>query len=234
MSALDESIPSEPLPGQSPVQVLEKTFRKHYPHLINVEDAAWQQVLESAQVIQLPGDMMVMEPPTPCSQFMLILAGCVRVYQQTPDDREITLYRSYSGDLCVLSVNGLMHKRDFGAFAKTESDVVALTLSRDQFMQAMALSSIFREFVLTNLTDRIHDVLELIETTVFQSLDTRLMCHLGRLSRTTGSDTLHLTHQELARELGTSREVISRILKSFERQGCIAQERGVIHLSLFS
>jgi len=58
------------------------------------------------------------------------------------------------------------------------------------------------------------------------------MCHLNRLSRTTGSDTLRLTHQELARELGTSREVISRILKVFERQGCIVQERGVIHLDI--
>ena len=234
MSAVDEPMSNEPVPGKHPARILDETFKENYPELVNVEDPAWQQVLDSAEIIHLPADMLVMEPPTPCSRFMLILSGCVRVYQQTPDDREITLYRSYSGDLCVLSVNGLMHKRDFGAFAKTESDVVALTLSRDQFMQAMALSPIFREFVLTNLTDRIHDVLELIETTVFQSLDTRLMCHLGRLSRTTGSDTLHLTHQELARELGTSREVISRILKSFERQGCIAQERGVIHLSIFS
>ena len=96
----------------------------------------------------------------------------------------------------------------------------------------MAKSAIFREFVLVNLTDRIHDVLELIEDTVFQSLDSRLMCHLNRLSRSTGSDELHITHQELARELGTSREVISRILKVFEKQGCILQERGVIHLSI--
>ena len=100
-------------------------------------------------------------------------------------------------------------------------------------MQAMVTSPIFREFILTNLTDRIHDVLQLIETTVFESLDTRLMCHLNRLSRSTHSDSLHITHQELARELGTSREVISRILKTFEREGCIAQERGVIHLSLY-
>ena len=233
MSALDEPVRKRLLLGRSPIQIMHETFRKNYPQLLNLEDPVWQQILESAEIMQLPAGMLVMEPPTPCSRFMLILAGCVRVYQQTPDDREITLYRSFSGDLCVLSVNGMMHKRDFGAFAKTESEVVALTLTRDQFMQGMAISTIFREFVLTNLTDRVHDVLELIEATVFESLDTRLMCHLNRLSRTTGSDTLHLTHQELARELGTSREVISRILKVFERQGCIAQERGIIHLSMY-
>jgi len=232
MLALDELTRENLLGNKAPAGILQEIFQTTYPQLTDIEDPAWQDVLDSGDMIHLPAEALVMEPPTPCSHFMLILKGSVRVYQQTPEDREITLYRSYRGDLCVLSVNGLMHKRDFGAFAKTESEVVALTLSRDQFMRAMMLSARFCEFVLTNMTDRIHDVLQLIETTVFESLDTRLMCHLNRLSRTTGSDTLHLTHQELARELGTSREVISRILKAFERQECIIQERGVIHLSI--
>lgn len=227
------SLPDEKFRNIDPASILHDKFHRVYPHLTDMEDAGWQEVLDGAELMHLPAGILVMEPPTPCSQFMLILDGCVRVYQQTPEDREITLYRSYCGDLCVLSINGLMHKRDFGAFARTETEVDALVMSRDQFMQAMATSDIFREFVLTNLTDRIHDVLELIENTVFESLDTRLMCHLNRLSRTTGSDTLHLTHQELARELGTSREVISRILKSFERQGCLLQERGIIHLTIY-
>jgi len=220
------------LENKNPVSALSEILFSLYPQFNDIEDHAWFSMLEKAQVMKIPAGMLVMEPPTPCSQFMLILNGCVRVYQQTPEDREFTLYRSYPGDLCILSINGLMHKRGFGAFAKTESEVDALTLTRDQFMEAMALSTIFREYVLTNITDRIHDVLQLVETTVFESLDTRLMCHLNRLSRTTGSDTLKLTHQDLARELGTSREVISRILKVFERQGCIVQERGIIHLDI--
>lgn len=232
MLALDESTRENLLGNKTPASILQEIFRTTYPQLTDIDDPAWQDVLNNADIIHLPAEVLVMEPPTPCSHFMLILKGSVRVYQQTPQDREITLYRSYRGDLCVLSVNGLMHKRDFGAFAKTESEVIALTLTRDQFMQAMMLSVRFCEFVLTNMTDRIHDVLQLIEMTVFESLDTRLMCLLNRLSRKTGSDTLHLTHQELARELGTSREVISRILKAFERQECLVQERGVIHLSI--
>ena len=232
MLALEESTFENLLGSKTPASILQEIFKKTYPQLTDIDDPAWLDVLNNADIKHLPADTLVMEPPSPCSHFMLILKGTVRVYQQTPEDREITLYRSYRGDLCVLSINGLMHKRDFGAFAKTESEVIALMLSRDQFMQAMQLSTIFCEFVLTNMTDRIHDVLELIEATVFESLDTRLMCYLNRLSRTTGSDIFHLTHQELARELGTSREVISRILKAFERQGCLIQERGVIHLSI--
>ena len=231
MSEVDELVRNESFDQATPLNILEHSFRVNYPHIAALEDPLWQDVLDSASVIKLPVGVLVMEPPTPCYHFMTIIKGCVRVYQQTPDDREVTLYRIYSGDLCVLSVNSLMHQADFGAFARTETEVEALTLSREQFMKAMAISRKLREFVLTNLTDRMHDVFRLVEDTVFQGLDVRLMCHLNRLSRRNGSDTLNITHQELARELGTSREVISRLLKGFERNGCIVQARGVIHLT---
>ena len=230
-------LPAQPLHDVSldpktPARIMQEKFQQSCPQLVGNNEATWQTLLESAEIIELPADMLVMQPESPCTQFMLIIEGSVRVFQRSPDDREITLYRSHCGDLCVLSINGMLHLKDFGAFAKTETSVSALTLSRDQFMKAMAELPVFCEFVLTSLTDRINDVLEVIETTVFENLDTRLMCFLGRQSRETGSDTLHLTHQELARELGTSREVISRILKAFEKQGCISLERGSIQITL--
>jgi len=232
MSAPEQPLRDVPLKTKNPVQFLQGKLKQSCPQLVCNKELVWAELLDSAEIVELPADMLVMQPNSPCTQFMLILEGSVRVYQQNPDDREITLYRTHCGDLCVLSINGMLHRKDFGAFAKTESKVLALTLSRDQFMKAMATLPEFCEFVLTNLTDRINDVLQIIEKTVFESLDTRLMCFMSRMSRETGSDTLHLTHRELARELGTSREVISRILKVFERQGCITQERGVIHITL--
>lgn len=232
MSVVSEPVRKDSLNVVNATGKLLENIQATYPNLAKIDDPAWQGIIDNAKLAQVPSGMLLMEPPSPCTQFMLVLEGCVRVYQQTPDDREITLYRTYAGDLCVLSVNGLMRTQKFGAFAKSESEVVALVMSRDQFMHAIAVSPLFREYVLSNLTDRINDVLQLVETTVFESLDTRLMCYLNRLSRRTDCDTLYLTHQELARELGTSREVISRILKVFERQGCIVQERGAICLTM--
>ena len=232
MSAPEQPLRDVPLKSRNPLQVLQEKLQQSCPQLVRNDRLVWEEYLEAADIVELPAGMLVMQPVSPCTQFMLILGGSVRVYQQNPDGREVTLYRSHCGDVCVLSINGMLHNRDFGAYAKTETEVLALTLSREQFMQAMALLPEFCEFILTSLTDRINDVLHVIENTVFDNLDTRLMCSLSRLSRETGSDTLHLTHQELARELGTSREVISRILKVFEQQGCIVQERGVIRITL--
>lgn len=220
------------LNSKTSVQLIHEKLKQSYPQFFDSDHLIWDEIFKLTEVVELPADMLVLEPDTPSAQFMLIIEGSVRVYQQNPDTREITLYRTHCGDLCVLSINGMMHCKEFGAFAKTESEVIAISLSRDLFMRAMALSPAFCEYVLVNLTKRMTDVFQIIEDTVFESLDTRLMCFLNRMSRDTDSDSLAITHQELARELGTSREVISRILKSFERQGCIMLKRGVIEITL--
>lgn len=200
-----------------------------YPGLEG-DNKAWQDIVSHSLDVSIPAGTVLMQPTSPCMQFMLLIKGCVRVYQQTPSDREVTLYRTHGGDLCVLSINGMMQQKNFGAFAKAETDITALALSRDQFLQAMAEYASFREFILISLTSRFHNVLELIEETVFESLDTRLICMLVRLSKETNSNVIQITHQNLAREMGSTREVISRLLKVFERQGCIKLGRGVIHI----
>ena len=211
-------------------QFIHKELENSYPTLSNGNDKIWQEIVNQANIISLPAGTSLLQPDTPCMQFMLLLEGCVRIYQQTPDDREVTLYRIHGGNLCVLSINGLIEQKQFGAFAQCETEITALTFSRKQFMQAMAYHEPFREFILKSITNRFKDVLSLIEETVFENLDTRLVCLLMRLARNSNSDILSITHQELARELGSSREVISRILKGIEKQGCIKLGRGVIQI----
>ncbi|MDH5409316.1 MAG: Crp/Fnr family transcriptional regulator [Gammaproteobacteria bacterium] len=211
-------------------EILQQSLQSDFSELVDESNYDWQALVNAGNIAELPKDTPLLEPNSACEQFILVLKGSVRIYQQTPDDREVTLYRIEAGQLCVLSINGLLRRRCFGAFANTESEVQALILSREQFLNAMAISSAFREYVLVNLTDRYHDVLELMEHTIFESLDTRLVCLLSRMSRDSGIDTIHITHQELARELGSSREVISRILKGLERQGCINLGRGSIQI----
>lgn len=201
-----------------------------YPSLATEEHGLWEEVINASNVVTLPAGTKLLQPASSCTQFMLLLSGCVRVYQQTPNDREVTLYRTHGGDLCVLSINGLIQHAKFGAFAQSETEVTALTFSRETFMQAMACYEPFREFILINLTDRFNDVLALMEETVFESLDTRLICLLARLAKTSDDAVLNITHQELARELGSTREVISRLLKGIEKQGCIELGRGIIRV----
>lgn len=219
-------------PDKTLFQNIKKALQKTYPDLANEKDKAWFDIVNSANLVTLPAGTKLLQPDTPCMQFMLLVEGCVRVYQQTPNDREVTLYRTHGGELCVLSINGLMQRKQFGAFAESETEITALTFTREQFMQAMADCEAFRELILLNLSGRFNDVLALIEETVFESLDSRLVCLLARLAKESGNNDLHITHLELARELGSSREVISRLLKGIEKQGCIKLGRGVIHVCI--
>lgn len=203
-------------------------FAQRYPQMSG--DDPWLSMINDCDIRSFPAAMRLMQPFSICEKFYLFVNGRVRVYQHTPDDRELTLYRIQAGDLCVLSINALLREQPFSAFAVTETVSHAIEIPYKRFMQTLSESEGFRRLVLMNLTDRCNELIQLTEQLVFNNLDSRLVCHLSRLSRTLGTQTLHLTHQDLARELASSREVISRVLKSLQQQGCIELGRGVIQL----
>lgn len=218
--------------GNTQPHTLDDTLVSLFPFLEIEQHPLLRRLLLNAKQAQMPAASKLLQPDSPCEHFIMLLSGRVRVFQQTSDVREVTLYRIEAGNVCVLSINGMLQQQCFGAFAETETPVEALLLTRDEFFQAMTASARFCEYVLLNTSNHFKDLLELTQTTVFESLDTRLICLLGRMARSQGSDKLHITHQEMARELGTSREVISRLLKGLERRGCISLARGVVKIDM--
>jgi CRP/FNR family transcriptional regulator len=201
-----------------------------YPELAAIREPGWLEIIERARPVRVPANTRFLNEGDRCDGFVLVLEGVVRIYQLAKDGRSATLYRVHPGDICILSLNSLVQKQPFTAFAETESDVSGLGLSDQDFMRAMRVSESFSRHMLGKLVGRYREMMSLVQDTVFNRLDMRLACLLGRLFERARSDTLHITHQELANELGTSREVISRILKEFERQDCIRLSRGKIHL----
>ena len=202
-----------------------------YPVLGNIDDPHWISIINNAKNISVDPNTVVFSGSAPCNNFMLILQGVIRIYQAAEDGREMTLYRVQAGDLCVLSLNSMLQNRAFSAIAETETNVTALVLSAEDFHHAMNSSEVFRNYVLSTLTERLCETMYLIQTTAFNHLNMRLACMLGSLFERNQGPVLKITHQELAHELGTTREVISRILKEFERQDCVRLSRGHIELA---
>lgn len=207
-----------------------EALQSTYPALAEIREPAWLEILERARTVQVPANTRFLNEGDSCDGFVLVLEGVVRIYQLAKDGRTVTLYRVSPGDICILSLNSLVQNQPFTAFAETESVVRGLGLSSRDFMTAMRVSESFSRLMLGKLVEHYRDLMGLVQDTVFNRLDMRLACLLGRLFERARSNTLHVTHQELANELGTSREVISRILKEFERQDCIRLSRGRIHL----
>jgi len=202
-----------------------------YPVLAEIKEKSWFDTIDQAKTMIVEPDTTLFSGSASCNNFMLILEGTIRIYQTAEDGREITLYRVEAGGLCILSLNSMLRNKSFNAIAMTESNVKALVISSESFKSMMNDSQTFRDYVLSTLTERLCETIYLIQDTAFNHLNMRLACMLGSLFERNQGPLLKITHQELAHELGTTREVISRILKEFERQNCVKLSRGCIELA---
>ncbi len=203
---------------------------KAFPGLAVIRDAAWQAAQNAAREMTIPGGTVVIRRGDPCRNFLLITRGTVRVYESSESGREIALYRTRGGEICILTLNSLFAGADYSAEAVTEDEVRVVNIPLAAFQNAMAYSEAFRNFIMASLARRLNDVMRVVEQVAFQRLDLRLACLLGQLFGSRNVSTLSMTHEELARELGTTRVVISRLLKEFENMGCIRLGRSEIEL----
>jgi len=183
---------------------------------------------ERAAVVNLPAGQTIFAPGHPAEQFLLVLDGTVRVQQSAASGREIVLYRVSSGESCILTTACLLSEDSYYAEGLTETPVTAVAVPRAAFDALMARSSQFRQFVFSNYAQRIADLLHVVEEVAFERIDKRLAQRL--LERAGENGELNATHQDLASELGSVREVISRHLKEFQRRGWIDLSRGRIAL----
>jgi CRP/FNR family transcriptional regulator len=202
-----------------------------YPLLADIDHTDWLDIVARAHTVRAEPRTVLLSQGIPCESFVLLLDGSVRVYQLAEDGREITLYRIAPGDICVMSLASLVHSQPFRAFAQSDSEIDALAIPARDFHHAMTLSTGFRDWVLRSTTNSFCEMLDTFHGAVFDRLEMRLACLLGQLFERTDSACLQITHQQLAQELGTTREVISRSLKRFERQGCVELSRGAIRIA---
>lgn len=201
-----------------------------YPEFETSLRPAVQAILASAQQTQIPAGVRLFREAERCQSFMWLLEGSVRVFKHSPEGREITLYRVNPGGFCVLTLRGLLLEEGFPAEAIAETDIFGLTMSRSSFYQVINNSQAFHHYLLKILSRRIGDVMRLVSDVTFQNLNCRLACLVGQLFERTAGQSLSITHIQLARELGTTREMVSRILKDFEHRQCIRLSRGKIQL----
>lgn len=201
-----------------------------YPALAAIQDEAWLEARDAAKEMTIPPGTVVMRRGDPCQNFLLVTRGTVRVYERSDSGREIALYRTCGGDICILTLSTLLAGADYAAEAATEDKVAAVAIPMRYFQNAMARSEAFRNFIMATLARRLADVMRVVEQVTFQHLDLRLACVLGQVFERSKSSTISMTHEDLARELGTTRVVVSRMLKEFERMGCIRLHRSQIEL----
>ncbi len=195
-----------------------------YPMLQRLPRALRELLVVNARRITAPRGAVLFDVDQPCSLFVLLTDGVLRVFRPG-EDREIFLYTVERGQSCILTVSCLLGRARYPARGVVEEDVVGYALPQALFLELLDRSPEFRQFIFELFGDRLTGLMALIEEVAFRHLDQRLAAHL--LER---PDVVEITHQRLAAELGTAREVVSRILKQFEREALVRLERGMIHI----
>ena len=178
--------------------------------------------------LQLPKGTVLFRDGDRCQGYVFVMHGSIRVQKMDPEGREIVLYRVEDGQTCMLTTSCLLAGRSYPAEGITEEATELVLLPAERF-DALLADPDFRRFALAMISDRIAELMALVEDVAFGRMDVRLARRLLELDD--GTHSLQLTHQQLATELGTAREVISRILKDFERRGSVALKRGRVELS---
>ena len=201
-------------------------WRQVLPELSESSDDSISPLFDQAPVITLEKNSTVFRPGDACNNYLVVLDGRVKVFNRAENGREILLYRLSAGDSCVLTTSCLFGNKNYPAEGKAETDVTALAIPVAQFNQALQQSAIFREQVFSAFSEHLTELITLVEEVAFGRLDVRLARYL--LKQSDENLTLASTHQNIATELGSAREVISRLLKELESQGFISITRGKI------
>lgn len=196
-----------------------------YPALQDLAAAELSQVLAGAELVELPAGSPLFAAGSPCRRFPFVLSGTIRV-SKIGEGRELQLYRVGPGESCVLTSSCLVGHSDYPAAGVVEADARLLVLSREAFDALMNGHAPFRQYVFSLFAERLAELMGLVEAVAFHRLDRRVATALLGHGK-----TVALTHQQLADELGSVREIVTRVLRGFADAGWIRPGRGSIEIT---
>ena len=202
-------------------------FFKIFPFLLDADEEIKFQVLNHTKVDTIPKRKIIFNEGDECTQMAFILSGSLRVYKTAESGREITLYRLRSGDSCILKASCIFSDTYFPAIAVAVEDVEAAFIPSDIFRTWINSYEVWRNYTFNLLAQRFSEIMAVLEEVAFKRLDIRIAKLILKLSENK-QDDLKIKHKDIAMELGSSREVVSRILEQFASENILVLKRGSI------
>lgn len=203
-------------------------FINIFPSFKNAPDKLVKEILSFCRSSRVPAGTMIYSEGDPCSGIAFIISGEIRVYKIGHTGREITLYEIGPGETCILNASCILSGASYPAHAAAATDIELMLMPAAAFRRLVHEHPNMRDFVFSLLSQRLAGVMELVEEVAFGRMDERVMEYLVEKAE---NNRLETTHQKIANDLGTSREVVSRILKDFERKGRLRLFRNFIQIN---
>lgn len=209
-------------------KINEKVFLEIFPFFKKGNPDLVSEILSCARYETLPGNTLMQLEWKPCDSLGLMLSGEKRIYKSSGTGREITLYVVGPGETCILNASCILSNIICPVNAVSVGDVSLLSVSAKDFRGLIGKFEEMRSFIFEAISQNFASIIELLQEVAFRKMDERLLDYLVEKS---DEGKLITTHQKIADDLGTAREVVSRLLKEFERKGAIRLSRNLIELT---
>ena len=194
------------------------------------EPALLAQIEQVAQLQTIESGTVLMEPGQPIRYVPIVLEGSVKIMRPDEDAGELLLYYLNPMDSCALSISSLLSGENSPILAVVEERAQILMIPVEHAEVWMSQYPSWRKFVFQTYQKRFDNLLQTLDLVAFRQLDERLLTYLAQKAQLTGGRHLYITHEDIARDLNTSREVISRLLKQLERLGQVSLARNKVSL----
>ncbi len=206
-------------------RMFESIYREIFPFWEKISDTDREYICQNSYDVTYPKGQNIHDGGE-CSGVIIVRSGSLRLYIMSEEGKDITLYRLHKGDLCMLSASCVLSAVTFEVFVDAEEDSQCCLISGPVFAAVSDRNPDVRIFALETAVSRFSDVMWVLQQILFMSLDKRLAIFLYDEAVRTGADTIALTHGQIARYMGSAREVVSRMLKYFGSEGIVKVSRG--------
>lgn len=205
-------------------------FTEIFPFWERLSPPEQKQIAGNARPMRYQKGERVHSGPDGCTGVIAVRSGTLRAYLLSEEGKEITLYRLIEGDVCLLSAACILKNISFGITLDAETDTEILLVSPAAYEAVSRTNPEVEKFISDTVAARFSDAMWVMEQIVFMKFDRRLAIFLLDEAALEQSDTISLTHDQIARHLGTAREVVTRMLKYFQSEGLLSVSRGGIRL----
>ena len=203
----------------------------YYPIWDALTPAQQDLLRQTAVLRQVPKGTMIHSGSMDCAGMLLIQAGQLRGYILSEEGRQVTVYRLFDREICILSASCILRSIQFEIFIQAEKDTQLWTIPPEVFQQLMEQSAPVANYTREIMEARLSDVMWLVEQVMWRSMDSRVAAFLLEEAAIEQTDLLKITHETIANHLGTHREVVTRMLRYFQAEGLVNLSRGAIELT---
>jgi len=208
---------------------LVSLFKENFPFWNNLSELDKETFLNSSQHIIFKKGTNI-HNGNYCTGIILIRTGSLRLYILSDEGKEITLYRLFPGEMCMLSASCVLNNITFDVFVDAEENSECVVVGGCAYASLAERCSEAKVFALETALARFSDVMWVMQQILFMSMDKRLAIFLSDEASKNGSDEIHLTHEQIAKYMGSAREVVTRMLKYFSAEGLVELSRGGIKI----